>query len=76
MVSDFLEEVGGLLQLESKEARLLLEHQTQGYFTNEMLISQVHMAIDIFEPAAQALFIFDNAPSHTKMPAESRQNEC
>ena len=48
MVSDFLEEVGGLLQFEGKKACLLLEHQSEGYFTNDMLIKQVHKAIDIF----------------------------
>ena len=41
MVSDFVEEVGGLLEFEGEKACLLLEHQTQGYFNNEMLIAQV-----------------------------------
>ena len=38
------------------------------------MITQVNKAIDIFEakyPHAQALFIFDNAPSHTKMPDDA-----
>lgn len=74
MVSDFVEEVGGLLEFEGEKACLLLEHQSQGYFTNDMLISQVHKTIDIFErkyPAARAMFIFDNAPSHTKKPDDA-----
>ena len=74
MVSVFLEEVGGLLEFEGKQACLRLEHQTQGYFTNEMLISQVHDAIDIFEskyPEAQGMWIFDNAPSHMKKPEDA-----
>ena len=41
MVSDFVEEVGGLLEFEGEKACLLLDHQTQGYFNNEMLIAQV-----------------------------------
>ncbi len=41
MVSEFVEEVGGLLEHEGEKASLLLEHQTDGYFTNTMLISQV-----------------------------------
>ncbi|ORU95065.1 MAG: hypothetical protein A6F71_10420 [Cycloclasticus sp. symbiont of Poecilosclerida sp. M] len=55
------------------EARLYLEHQTQGYFTNEMFLKQVSKAVDIFElkyPAAQGLFTFDNAPSHCKKPED------
>ena len=30
MVSDFLEEVGGFLKCEEEQARLLLEHQSEG----------------------------------------------
>ena len=74
MVSDFVEEVGGLLEYQGEKARLLLEHQTDGYFNNEMLISQVHKTITIFEnkyPMAQGLFIFDNAPSHMKRPDDA-----
>ena len=47
-------------------ARVLLEHQTEGYWTNEMMLDQVSRAIDIFErkhPQSQGLFLFDNAPS-------------
>lgn len=74
MVSDFIDEVGGFLEYEGEAARLLLEHQSEGYFTNQMLIAQVHRTISIFEkkyPAAQGLFIFDNAPSHTKRPDDA-----
>ena len=49
MVSDFVEEVGGFLEFQGDKARLLLEHQTEGYFTNTMLISQVNKAISLFE---------------------------
>ena len=74
MVSDFIEEVDGFLRCGDVEARLYLEHQTQGYFTNTMLIDQVKKALDIFElkyPGALGLFIFDNAPSHRKKPDNS-----
>ena len=49
MVFDFLEEVGGFLKCEDEQARLLLEHQSEGYFNNEMLIDQVRKTISIFE---------------------------
>ena len=78
MVSDFVEEVGGYLRFGSQEARILLEHQSEGYFTNEMFIDQVKTAIDIFEmkyPEHQGLFIFDNAPSHRKKPPDSLNAE-
>ena len=78
MVSDFVEEVGGLLEFEGEKACLLLEHLTQGYFTNDMLIVQVHKAIDIFEskyPEAQGIFIFDNAPSNMKKPEDALNAE-
>ncbi len=74
MVSDFVEEVGGLLECGGEKARFLLEHQRDGYFTNEMLISQVERVITIFEnkyPEAQGLFIFDHAPSHMKRPEDA-----
>ena len=78
MVSDFVEEVGGFLQYREEKARLLLEHQTDGYFTNDMLIDQVRRAIPIFEkkyPVAQGLFIFDHAPSHMKRPDDALNAE-
>ena len=78
MVSDFLEEVGGLLQHQDEKARLMLEHQTEGYFNNQMLLSQVNRAITIFErkyPEAQGLFIFDHAPSHMKRPEDALNAE-
>ena len=78
MVSDFVEEVGGFLQYREEKACLLLEHQTDGYFTNDMLIDQVRRAIPIFEkkyPVAQGLFIFDHAPSHMKRPDDALNAE-
>ena len=42
-----------------------------GYFTNGHLLRQVDKTIIIFErihPQAKALFLFDNAPSHRKVP--------
>ena len=71
MVSDFLEEVNGFLDFDGERARLMLETQTEGYFTNEMLITRVRKAVTLFEkkyPAAQGLFFFDHAPSHMKKP--------
>lgn len=62
------------MEFEGEETRLLLEHQTQGYFTNDMLVDQVHKAIDIFEckySTDQGVFIFDNAPSHMKKPEDA-----
>ncbi len=41
MVSDFVEEVGGMLECDGEKATLFLEHQSEDYFTNDMLISQV-----------------------------------
>lgn len=78
MVSDFIEEVDGFLKHESEEARLLLEHQAEGYFNNDMLVEQVGRAIDIFEkkyPGVQAVFIFDHAPSHMKRPDDALNAE-
>ena len=78
-VSDFIEEAGGeYLKHGGEEARLRLETQTEGYFDNEKLLVQVDKAIDIFEakyPAAQALFLFDNAPSHKKCSDETLNAE-
>ena len=68
MVSDFIDEVDGYLMFEEEEACLYLEHQTEGYFTNDI---QVGKAVDIFEskyPDAVGMFVFDNAPSHRKKP--------
>ena len=70
MVSDFIDEAtSDYLQHDDKMARLLLETNSDGYFDSDKLIFQVERAIDIFEsrhPDAQALFLFDNAPSHKK----------
>ena len=81
MVSDFIDEVSGFIRDEQDQARLLLETQRHGYFTNDMLLQQVEKTIDIFErvhPQAKALFLFDNAPSHRKyaddVPNADRMN--
>ena len=67
MVSDFIEEVGGFLKHDGQEAWLLLEHQSDGYFTNDMLVKQVERTINIFEakyPDAQGLFFWPCALAH------------
>ena len=69
MVSDFIDEVSGYLRFRGEEARLYLEHQTDGYFTNQLFLQQVGKTVDIFEekyPGVTGMFIFDNAPSHFK----------
>ena len=56
---------------EQGQARLLLQMSREGYFTNDLLLEQVARTIDVFErvhPYATALFLFDNAPSHRKVP--------
>ena len=72
MVSDFIEEASvDFLQHDGVEECLLLE--TQSERCNRFLI-QVNKAIDIFNskyPDKQALFIFDNAPSHCKRSDDS-----
>ena len=70
MVSDFVDEVSGYVQDEQGQARLLLETNRDGYFTNDHLMAQVAQTIDIFErvhPSATGLFLFDNTPSHRKI---------
>ena len=70
MVSDFIDEVGGFVRDGEDQARVLLETQWDGYFTNDLLLQQVTRTADIFErvhPDARGLFLFDNAPSHRKM---------
>ena len=75
MVSDFIEEASAdFLQHDGVEACLLLETQSEGYFESNRFLIQVNKAIDIFNskyPGKQALFIFDNAPSHRKRSDES-----
>ena len=75
MVSDFIEEASAdFLQHDGVEACLLLETQSEGYFESNRFLIQVNKAIDIFNsknPGKQALFIFDNAPSHRKCSDES-----
>ena len=80
MVSDFITE-DGWLQLTAEEqqgnpncpesSRVLLElgANKDGYFNSEMLIAQTKKALQVFEakyPGKQALFIFDQAPSHKR----------
>ena len=70
MVSDFIDEVSGFVRSDSREARVQLELSKDGYFNNDHLLTQVEHTITIFEeihPNNQALFLFDNAPSHKKM---------
>lgn len=74
IVSDIIDEVDGYLRFSGREARLYLEHQTDGYFNNDMFVKQVDMAVDIFESKYHdtiGLFIFDNAPSHCKKSDDS-----
>lgn len=61
------ENVSEYLQHHDQEARLLLETNIDGYFNKDMLIKQVDKAIQIFsQKYPQAVFLFDNAPSHKK----------
>ena len=75
MVSDFIEKYGSdYLRHINEEARLLLEMNTDGYFNNDLLLKQVDKVIKVFKdkyPHAQALFLFDNAPSHKKYTEDS-----
>ena len=54
------------------EARVIFQpgKNQDGWFTADNLLAQVDHAIDIFEGLtggyAQAIFLFDNAPSHQK----------
>ena len=70
MVSDFIDEINGFVRSPKEEACLVLDVSKDGYFNNSMLLKQVDKTIKIFEeiyPEAQALFLFDNAPSHKKI---------
>ena len=42
-VSDLVEEFGGMLEIEGEKASFLLEHHTEGYFTNDLLIAQASL---------------------------------
>ena len=79
MVSDFIEEsTNDYLKHDGDQARLLLETQSDGYFNNDKLLEQVDGAINIFEkkfPDSQALFLFDNAPSHCKVSDDALNAE-
>ena len=70
MVSDFVEEQGGFLSFKGNSAQVYLEIQKEGYFNNDKLMVQMENAVNIFDakyPYARALFLLDNAPSHTKV---------
>lgn len=57
MVSDFIDEVNSYLQFEEEE---YLEHQSEGYFTNDLFVDQVSRAVGISEkkyPGVIGLFI-------------------
>ena len=62
--------------LHLSEARVIFKagKNWDGYFDNADLLQQVDHAIDIFEERtngfATGLFLFDNAPSHQKRPAD------
>ena len=73
-----MDEVSGYLHDDDEEARLLLETNREGYFTNDHLLQQVAKAINIFErihPDATGIFMFDNAPSHRKMANDALNAE-
>ena len=73
MVSDFLVEGNGYLKDDKEAARLYLETHKEGYFNNDMFVDQVKRALDIFDrkfPGITGIFLFDNAPSHRKYPAD------
>ena len=56
----------------------MLETQKDGYFTNDSLIPQTEMAIDIFErvhPDAKGIFLFDIAPPHRKVADDDPRGE-
>lgn len=67
MVSDFFEECeSDYLRHNNKEASLLWETNTDGYFSNDLLLTQVDKAINIFEKKnffRLKPFLFDNVPS-------------
>lgn len=61
-----------------KEACVLLETQTEGYFNNDNFLEQVKVAIDIFEakyPDARGIFMFDNATCHRKVSDDALNAE-
>ncbi|TFK18059.1 hypothetical protein FA15DRAFT_604020 [Coprinopsis marcescibilis] len=72
MVSDFVTPDWGRLTHDGEESCIFFKagKNRDGYFTSEDLISQVDIAINIFEAKTRrfktALFLFDNAPSHQK----------
>ena len=74
MLSDFIDEVGGFLEIGDMKTQATLEPQKDGYFTNDQFVNQVDKAMSIFEakyPGAQGLFLFNNAPSHRKFASDA-----
>ena len=74
MVSDYIDEAEGFLRIDGIQARETLEHSKEGYFPNEKFVEQALKAVDIFEakyPGVIGMFIFDNAPSHRKVPEDT-----
>ncbi|KAJ3521969.1 hypothetical protein NMY22_g12088 [Coprinellus aureogranulatus] len=83
MVSDFLTLKWGRLMYKDSETGEIIDPRVifragknrDGWFSSEDLLEQVDRAIDAFEGKtngrAQALFMFDNAPSHQKRAADA-----
>ena len=72
MVSDFVEKVGGYLRHGETEARLLLETNKDGYFFQQWNVLEAGWQNNEEKyPNAQALFMFDTAPSHRKCPKDA-----
>lgn len=64
MVSDFVEEVGRLLEFDGNKVCLK-------QMATSPMICQVQIFFGGKYPTAQGLFIFDHAPSHTKKPEDA-----
>ena len=74
MVSEFIDEDIRFLRDDMDQARVVLETQKDGYFTNNLLLKQVEKTVDIFDrvhPNGSGIFLFDNAPSHKKVAEDS-----
>ena len=53
MVSELIDEVGGFLEIGDMKARTTLEHQKDGYFTNDQFVDQVDKAMGILKQSIQ-----------------------
>ncbi|KIJ42644.1 hypothetical protein M422DRAFT_170720 [Sphaerobolus stellatus SS14] len=79
MVSDFMSPDLGWLKSKdgTQEARVIFKagKNHEGYFSNEHILAQTELAIELFEDhfpgTAIAAFAFDNAPSHQKRAADA-----